>query len=700
MFVSFDDEAMEKLGVYEIDKEDGYSSTGVIKGDKFEKLLKLRLQIDINGITWESRVLRQDLESDSYMVRFEYFYPAKTGPMARDVNPQYPTVEGYSLMLPDDPEVIDKLSIRFVLEDEPKEITQEERKKILKELFGNIPEYKKPKLELGEIPAVYIKKTPEALFDQYGRKITKKGKLALSSLVLDKAYNLDAINYLGANGFMGALITELVIRDRSFTPRYERLINNFYSKIKESDYEITLEYLGLPEQYASIATSIKESEFKEDDRRKRSGNGAGSLLELNLSTNFYSRLIGDTPVLVIGGGPAGIFAARGLVSVGFNPGRVYVLDNQGEYGGIWNQKNVNGASKNNPFKLEFDRLTLEPAPGPGKTVSDFLDSVADLKNRAFPQKMPGLLKATVVGVEPGDLNHKVIYKVGQTGAVDHVNMPIVINTIGVGKPLEPSREGYMTTNAKNGEAGIRWQQVITPEQAEKLRGKTLALVGFGNSTAEMLVSLSEYNRKGYKINYRVITHFPKEALDNPSEDVKINDKTYHVFRDTSIPTLTRLTGDLSDIRSAYFEALYRGKVIPGVIDWQIKDNTMTTKSQSGEINKFKYDQLYTLIGFGHDPDILRKLGMHVVDEYTGAIAYDYDGEIQRQPGIIGRDRIHPGYFGLGAVLKTPENPNASVIPGMMHQLYDLLFSAVIRAVEHQERERPLQRLQLLYGQRP
>src|SRR3989344_2444696 len=32
LFVSFDDEAMEKLGVYEIDKEDGYSSTGVIKG--------------------------------------------------------------------------------------------------------------------------------------------------------------------------------------------------------------------------------------------------------------------------------------------------------------------------------------------------------------------------------------------------------------------------------------------------------------------------------------------------------------------------------------------------------------------------------------------------------------------------------------------------------------------------------------------
>ena len=56
--------------------------------------------------------------------------------------------------------------------------------------------------------------------------------------------------------------------------------------------------------------------------------------------------------------------------------------------------------------------------------------------------------------------------------------------------------------------------------------------------------------------------------------------------------------------------------------------------------------------------------------------YEYDGEFQDDYG-----EVMKGYFGFGAVLDAPHNPNAIVIPGMMARLGDLLFGVLMRAVE-------------------
>jgi hypothetical protein len=101
----------------------------------------------------------------------------------------------------------------------------------------------------------------------------------------------------------------------------------------------------------------------------------------------------------------------------------------------------------------------------------------------------------------------------------------------------------------------------------------------------------------------------------------------------------------------------------------------------GNEYSFKADQLATNIGYGNDPAVMNAMGATVIDEYKGSIAVDYDGEIQKKPGTKGRERVYPGYFGVGSILKSDWNPNAQVMGGIMHKVYDICFTASVRAVE-------------------
>jgi len=385
-------------------------------------------------------------------------------------------------------------------------------------------------------------------------------------------------------------------------------------------------------------------------------------------------------------------AARGLVDIGFRKLNITVIDKTGEFGGIWNQRNVKEASKNNPFRLQFGDIFVDPAPGSGSSIRGFLRRLEGDYNPYYRRFEKGKslvnkpVKGRVVSVVPGDLMHTVVYEDGKR--TRKIKAPIVINATGVGTPLEPSRQDYMLTSASKSEAGIRWQQVITPEQAEKLRGKRLVFIGLGNSTAEMLIQIQKLNAQGFNIDYQVVTHYPKKALNNPNIKVNINGSDFQIFRDLEIPNLTGLAGDLAEIRSAYFQALYEKRVIAGIREWHLDDDKrILLLTQYGKRTSINFDQLYTLIGYGNDPDYLRKAGMIVSDEYTGAIEADFDGEVQKSPGKFGRERVYPGYFALGACLKNEFNPNAEVIPGIMHRMYDQLFTIVIRAAEYNAKKR-------------
>lgn len=495
----------------------------------------------------------------------------------------------------------------------------------------------------------------------------------VAQISADKGYLPKAmIELANRDSLLPYMVGDLLIRESDFFSGY----NDFLAK---SPFETSIAtYRGTSEENRFIDRSIKSSLLKNGDRRKYSGEGATRIFKTEgLARQLISsRAFLNTRIVIIGGGPAGIMMTRGLIEHGFDKKNITVLDARGEYGGIWNQKNVSEGSKNNPFKFDFMGETLEPAPGTGKSVNDFLGILVGEHSR---KGLPVPVKGNVLAVIPGDLDHNVLYKASD-GSIKSISAPIVVNAIGNGKPLNPNREGHMTTNTPEN-AGIRWQTIINEKMAERYKNKRLIFVGLGNSTAEMLVQINQLNKKGFNIDYRVITHYPKEAILDPEKEVEINGKKYKVFRDIKIPNLTKWEGDLPEAREAYHQALKENKIVSDVKHWDMKDGVFTCEGSN--IFRFNCEQLFTLIGYGHKASDLGLMGMYVTDPYLGSIAYDYDGEIQRNPGAFGRDRIFPGYFGLGSILKSPTNPNAVVMPGIMHRMYDQLFSIIVRAKEYE-----------------
>ena len=429
---------------------------------------------------------------------------------------------------------------------------------------------------------------------------------------------------------------------------------------------------------AAVANSTDKSGF-----RSRIGRGAARYFSLEgLALPPEDRAMRGVRIVILGAGAAGTLAARTLVNAGFE--NILVLDQTGAYGGLWNQPNVREGLTNNPFSFEYEDLGVGAAPLPGDEITDFLHDLACPPSYLGWRALPPVKKAKVLGVEPGDLAHRVTYR--DEEGEHSILAPIVVNALGIGKPLPPSRPGVMETDVPH-LAGIRWQQVWSPEQAKRLRGKTLAFIGLGNSTAEMLVQLQDYNAQGYGINYRVITHYPQEAIDFPRTTVAWRGENFRLYRDTSLSGLTKLAGDLGRINRAFTLARQSGSVLTEVTLWTLAAGqggakTMIVWSADGSAHSFPVDQLFTLIGYGHRADELQALGLLVTDDYLGRVAADFDGEVQRTPGAPGRSRLHAGYSLLGSMLKSRSNPNAIVIPGLLYRLADWLNTVTLRSAEY------------------
>lgn len=457
------------------------------------------------------------------------------------------------------------------------------------------------------------------------------------------------------------------------------------SLLASLERRVAVSYYGTGQENVMIDRAITDS-FDTLGYRDSIGYGSASFFSLNgfhlARDRFRSAL--NTPILILGAGAAGTLIARTLVNAGYH--NIMVLDDHGQYGGIWNQKNVRGGSRNNPRPIIFETFRVEPSEslGDGEDVTSFLATLAQPPRYTGWRALPVIGKAKVDAVIPGELSHRVLYHTAQ-GAYT-IEAPIVLNTLGLGRPLLPSRPGVMTTDVAPHEAGIRWQQILTPEAARKLQGKTLGFIGLGNSTIEMLIQLQRYIRAGLDLRYRVLTHYPEEALDSPRSERRLNGNAYRLYRDVNTPILTKLAGDLAAVNEAYRHArnadAEREEIIGDVVHWSLYERELSVSTRSGRPRQFPCDQLYTLIGYGHPKEELEAFGMWVLDEYLGTIAADYDGEIQRVPGAIGRARLYPGYFAFGSLLKTPENPNAAVIPGMLYRLADIFPTILLRSVEY------------------
>lgn len=479
----------------------------------------------------------------------------------------------------------------------------------------------------------------------------------------DKQYDHSVIAEMGLKGLFGKLFERLVQRSEDTFNNYS-LFNYFATNVRHFKAADCVEYHGAGDQNEKIDMAASAGFFATSGETTTAfGRGASTNFNITAGTFALPDNVTRTPIAVVGYGAAGVLATHILRNLGF--GRISVFE-KSKPNGIWSRENVYAGSRNNPRDLHFFDRELEAAPGSGIEVRDFL-------NRFHIVHRP----VEVVGIEPGKLNH--VLKLGDR---TEETFPIVINCIGLGKPNKINDPQRMTTTADTTESGIRWQQNL---EADKVRGKKLVFIGLGNSTAEMLRQVHRLQDQGVDVDYVVATHFDRNTVYNPdetSDQYDADDRLIRVFRDTSKPNLVDFQGDLPQSRYDYFRALRNGRIIAGVRHWRVKNNNIAFYRDHGGVIKIaetKYDSLYTLIGYKHDEATLAKYGCSY-DSGDNRAIYDYDGEFVNDD-VPRAEGLHKGYFGFGAVLDSPYNRNAIVIPGMLHRAGDLAFGVVARAYE-------------------
>jgi hypothetical protein len=486
----------------------------------------------------------------------------------------------------------------------------------------------------------------------------------LKRLAIEKHWASNVIVKLSQEGHFGKLFQSLLLR--RFVESDTSLWNYFGRTMHHEKPADLPSYIGTAVQNAHIDAALASTKANTPDQFY--GVGASSYFaptQLNLLKG-----VTNVPIAVVGQGPAGIILSHALYRFGFQ--NISVFDKNARQGGIWTRENVNGGSKNNPRHVNFlGRVTLEAAADVqkdgGKKVFNFLNTM-----REDTAPAATYLETEIVRIDPGNLEHEVEFKISNERA-RKLTFPIIVNCVGLGKPRDPNDPDRMATSNSSTEAGSRWQTQLKREQVHR---KTHVFVGLGNSTAEMLRQIHDFEDEGNEVNYYVLTHYPKDSVFNPEQTVD----GFRVFRDPA-RVLTDYQGDLPLSRHDYFRALRNGRIIFGVKKYLCKSkNIVAWGARNAEIFNQKYDYMHTLIGYGHDWDSVEPYGCRWDYDNHGVMC-DFDGEmIQYQSDP--EKRLYKGYFGFGSILENKHNPNATVIPGMNFRLGDLLFGIIMRATEH------------------
>lgn len=404
------------------------------------------------------------------------------------------------------------------------------------------------------------------------------------------------------------------------------------------------------------------------------GEGAATTLSTRGITDvLYSspNLYHQTPIAIIGEGAAGIIAHKMLRTIGFD--NITLFERRQEAAGIWSTRSVYAGTRNNPRDLDIFRHTLEKAPGSGTSVRNVL---VTLSRPRFGRPI------AVKRVIPGDLKHVIELADGTTK-----EYPIVVNACGMGLPKPISNPSKMI-GPEGHVSAIRWQMPTLPQAEAK--GKMFIFIGLGNSTAEMIRIIQQYKRSGVDCDYRILTHYPKDSVHNPQDTVMTGDQKYRVFRDLTTPNLTSYQGDLEISRKAYFQALLEDKIIPDVVQWEVKKESdgkrkLAIKQRDAMTwsENVSFDSLYVLTGYQHNAKTMEDMGL-AYDPEKLYPHYDYDGEFMRaapSKSVTGGDRVFKGYYGLGSILNAPHNKNSIVIPGMMFRAPDMVFGILMRVYE-------------------
>lgn len=496
----------------------------------------------------------------------------------------------------------------------------------------------------------------------------------LGQMFADKGIGLEPVRYLSSqpSHFIGTLIGHLVMH----FPHYSRVARRLQQCLPTTALPLP-QYRGSRQENGKVDAAIFHSDLERGGMRSTTWKGASGAYFGGGIT--IPRPMQEIRVLVIGAGASGILAARALSNAGFQ--HILLMDQSGETCGVWGKDNLKDAPMAVPFPLRFEQFQLEAAPRPGSEVTRFLEQLVSPPVQSRMRPLPGVMKAQVLRIVPGDLAHQVIY-LDDRGEERELTAPIIVNAVGVGEPLHPSRPGTMTTDILPESAGGRWQEVWTEEQARFYHGRTVCFISLSNSTLEMLKRIQWFNRHGLDIGYQVLTHYPLSALANPLARVEHRGGSFRLYRDPARYELLRVAGDLPDVASAFEDARDSNHIVPHVSHWTLEhgeQRQLMAVLEDGEKRRVACDALYTLIGYGPRAEVLQHMGLSVNHPYLGAVDQDYDGEAQRAPGSTGRSRVWPGYFCLG--LRNAYNPNEVLLPGLLYRLPNLVAGVIFRAAE-------------------
>lgn len=488
----------------------------------------------------------------------------------------------------------------------------------------------------------------------------------LNQIYEDKSIDTSALRLASKQGInLGGLIRSTLLRNSGvLSPGDYNLIAKMAFQPVDDNIDGVEEYDGSPEQNVVIDRSL--TIFNRQDAFI--GEAAMANLVppkglLELPSIEYE--VKNVPIAIIGRGPAGILVNAALHRMGFS--NITMFDKRASNLGIWAQPNVAGGTKNNPRVLSFENVaSLEAAKGDGSkdgsAVATFVRKLAETYSEYGEEKI--IVKKIVTG------NFKHIVHFEQDGQAEFTEFPIVINCMGTGKPRPFTNDRMRYVGSEKVQA-VRWQQQITRADVE---GKNIAIIGLGNSTAEMMHQLNRLREEGAECDYRIFTHYPEDAILNPNDRVYHNRKYYRLFRDLSRPDLTGFQGDLPRTRQDYFQALDEERIVSDVRSWKLNGKYLNANVGGGD-HEYRFDKLFALTGYEQDRDLLKNdFSIHFKNQAPVA---DYDGEFRDDDGDIQK-----GYFGLGALMDSPHDPNSVVLPGMMFRMPDMLFTIVARAFEY------------------
>jgi hypothetical protein len=395
----------------------------------------------------------------------------------------------------------------------------------------------------------------------------------------------------------------------------------------------------------------------------------------------------DASVAFVGAGLASTSLAAYLTHRGLSAEHMTLIDPTGDFGGQWQDPNVQLGGFNNPVDMAI-------LPG----------HVLDTSNRSG-EKMLAMQRelaaaqledCTLVPDSVADLQRDK--KSGEwhvrtsQGAVVDADYVVVAN----GTPYPRKIDGpRIQSNLDEMPGRVAPEELLIEREQRALTkqdlssGRELVFMGIGNSTGTMLRQLQYYEIKtGLTVPYTILTDRSQQALENPARS---RDGKPPIYRDPQNGYLTGYSGDIREDNVGYRQALLEGRIVSGVrqVNYSRKSGGLQIVTTQGARKIIPAPHVFALLGNVRDYRLFDKIGNDVrTSSRVSPAIRPVDGAVRTK-----RDGYKSNVFALGSVAATSYDPNAAVGPGIASRLPHVALTMAVRTyAEQQAAQTPRRRI--------